>query len=286
MNQNRNFLEDSFYPQIPFEKYTKLTKMLRAFFLEEKGFMEVHPQNRLAILSACENPHSIAQFSYDRTNWPLPQTGQMTLEDYLLLHPEQKGFVCVTTSYRNEKNPEPGRHAKIFPMFEFELHGTLMDLIELEKELLVHLGFTEKYFLNSYENVSKEFGVEEIDSKTELEIAKKHSNVFFLTHFPESTNPFWNMKRNVHGTAQKCDVLLHGMETIGSAERSCDPAEMRERFFNIEGGKYAEKLFKLFGEHRVIQELNQFLSHDFFVRSGGGIGLTRLVRAMELSNLL
>lgn len=281
-----DFLTDPLYPQISFDKYTKVTSMLRDFFLKKKGFMEVHPQNRLAILSACENPHSIAQFNYDGKAWPLPQTGQMTLEDYLLLHPEQKGFVCVTTSYRNEKNPEPGRHHKIFPMFEFEAHGTLYDLIELEQELLKHLGFTEDFVMGTYELTSSEFQVEEIDSKTELEIAEKYGNVFFLTHFPESTNPFWNMKRNSDGTSQKCDVLLHGMETIGSAERSCDPDEMRKIFFEIEDGKYAEKLFDLFGYGRVINELNEFLSHKFFPRVGAGIGLTRLIRGMELSGLL
>ena len=34
------------------------------------------------------------------------------------------------------------------------------------------------------------------------------------------TSPFWNMSRNDDGlTAKKMDVILGGMETIGSAER-------------------------------------------------------------------
>jgi hypothetical protein len=76
------------------------------------------------------------------------------------------------------------------------------------------------------------------------------------------------------------------METIGSAERSCDVEQMRDIFFAIEDGKYVEKLFELFGYDRVIEELNEFLSHNFIQRSGGGIGLTRLARGMELSGLL
>lgn len=286
MNQNRHFLTDSFYPQIPFEKFTKLTKKLREFFLDKKGFMEVHPQNRLAILSACENPHSIVKFQYENLDFPLPQTGQMTLEDYLLLHPEQKGFFCITTSYRNEKTPEVGRHAKIFPMAEFELPGGFSELLQMEIELLQFLGFEGEYPTNQYETVASEYGVKEIDSATELKIAEKYGEVFMLTHFPEHTNPFWNMKRNENGTANKCDVLIHGMETIGSAERSCDVEQMRDIFFAIEDGKYVEKLFELFGYERVIEELNEFLSHNFIQRSGGGIGLTRLARGMELSGLL
>lgn len=280
-----DFLTSQMYPQIPYQKYTAVTQMLRSFFLNRHGFSEVHPQNRLAILAACENPHSIAKFNFDGISWPLPQTGQMTLEDYLLTYPEEKGFCCVTTSYRNELNPEPGRHHKIFPMFEFECAGTFDDMIDLEKELLSYLGFEEHYALATYEYIQYKYKVTEIDSATEGLISQNESPVFFLTKFPELSNPFWNMKR-VDGIAQKCDVILHGQETIGSAERSCDVEQMRDTFFTIEGGKYAEKLYELFGYERVLAELNKFLEHKFFPRFGGGIGLTRLVRAMEMSNIL
>ena len=88
------------------------------------------------------------------------------------------------------------------------------------------------------------------------------SDAILLCNFPERTNPFWNMKRE-NGTAKKIDVLLCGQETIGSAERSTDKEQMRETFFSIEDGRYAEKLFDLFGYNRVIDELNEFLNNDF-----------------------
>jgi aspartyl/asparaginyl-tRNA synthetase len=96
------------------------------------------------------------------------------------------------------------------------------------------------------------------------------------------------MKRGGHDmkTARKIDVILHGQETIGSAERSCDKQQMRDTFFSIEEGKYAEKLFELFGKERVLEELDEFFNYDFIERSGGGIGITRLIRAMELEGLL
>jgi aspartyl/asparaginyl-tRNA synthetase len=86
--------------------------------------------------------------------------------------------------------------------------------------------------------------------------------------------------------SKKIDVILCGQETIGSAERSCDKEQMRKNFFTIEDGKYSEKLFELFGEERVINELNEFLENDFFPRVGAGVGITRLIRAMELNNLI
>jgi aspartyl/asparaginyl-tRNA synthetase len=120
--------------------YNSLVQKLREFFLE-KNFVEVPTQSRLSILAACENPHSVSTFEYNGEIWPLPQTGQMWLEYELLKNPTWEGVFCVSTSYRAEKNPIPGRHELIFPMFEFESKGTMKDMVKLESELLKHLGF-------------------------------------------------------------------------------------------------------------------------------------------------
>ena len=82
------------------------------------------------------------------------------------------------------------------------------------------------------------------------------------------------------------DVIIHGIETIGSAERSNDPGEMEEQFHTISDGKYAGKLFELFGRERVENELNEFLVLPHFPRFGGGIGLTRFIKGMKASGLL
>jgi len=74
---------------------------------------------------------------------------------------------------------------------------------------------------------------------------------------------------------------MHGMETIGSAERSCDRDEMRERFNTISNGGYAQLLFDKFGKERVENELDDFLTLELFPRYGGGIGMTRMVRALQ-----
>jgi aspartyl/asparaginyl-tRNA synthetase len=241
-------------------------------------------------MAACENPHSISSYTFAKQLLPLPQTGQMWLEYELLKDPTAKGFFCVSTSYRDEKNPIPGRHDRIFPMFEFELPGGLDALMQLEKDLLEFLGFGKQadFAAEKYEEMSLKYAVNIIESDDELQIAKDYGDVFFLTHFPERTNPFWNMKRSADdkSLSNKIDVLLHGMETIGSAERSCDADEQRNAFYTIEDGNYAKKLFELFGKDEVEAELNDFLSQNFFPRSGGGIGITRMIRAMELSGLM
>jgi len=95
------------------------------------------------------------------------------------------------------------------------------------------------------------------------------------------------MKQPPNGTqAYKVDVILHGVETIGSAQRSSSTEEMRKLFYEISDGQYANILFSNFTKERVEAELQDFLGHTFFDRCGGGIGITRLIRAMKLSNLL
>ena len=265
---------------------------LRSFFTG-KGFIEVHPQNRLSILAACEDPTTMATYNYAGNVWPLPQTGQMWLEHYLLQNPEEKGFFCVSTSYRNEPNPVPGRHDLIFPMFEFESKGDMDDMLQLEKELLEHLGFSKDMYPNNlypegdYNDVAKKYEVDILEHEHEDQLEKDHGPVFFLKNFPERTSPFWNMARNDDGeTAKKVDVIMHGIETIGSAQRSCDKEQMRKQFNEISGGEYANMLFSQFSKERVLNEMNDFLSKEFFPRFGGGIGMTRMIRALKMSNLI
>lgn len=262
--------------------YDELVMKLRTFF-KSKGYKEVPTQSRLSILAACENPHSIATFEYNGEIWPLPQTGQMWLEYELLKNPDWNGVYCISTSYRQEKNPIEGRHELIFPMFEFESKGNMSDLLKLEKELLEFLGF-EKPKSIPYELACIEYKTSIIESEHETMMWKEKGDVISLEHFPLRTNPFWNMKHGTNGVFNKIDVILFGQETIGSAERSCDPEKMKEMFYSIEDGKYCQKLFELFGKERVEKEMEEFLSMSFFPRFGGGIGMTRLARAYEMNN--
>ena len=256
------------------KKYTDTVGRLRSFFLA-KGYYEVHTQNRLSILAACEDPETVAQYNYGGNIWPLPQTGQMWLEHELLSNPSAEGFFCVSTSYRAEPNPVPGRHETIFPMFEFEMKGGVDDLRDMEIDLCKYLGLP-KLDIKTYDSWGSKFNVKELDHEHEKAIGSG-----MITDFPEWTSPFWNMARNANGTSKKIDVILGGMETIGSAERSTDKDQMRDTFYTISDGQYAQLIIDLFGRSRVEKELEDFLSFDFFPRSGGGIGVQRLMSALS-----
>lgn len=260
--------------------FDRAVKKLREFFTT-KGFVEVHTQDRLSILAACEDPETVATYEYAGEVWPLPQTGQMWLEYELLTKPDIPSVFCISTSYRNEPRPVPGRHKILFPMFEFESRGGLDDLRRLETELVEHLGLGDKslFHYKSYDELAGYYGVDELSHEHENRMVEDFGKVVFLENFPQKTSPFWNMKKN-GDYAHKIDVILSGAETIGSAERSSNVDEMREQFHTISEGKYADKLFSLFGRERVEKELDEFLTLSFFPRYGGGIGVTRLISAL------
>ena len=227
----------------------------------------------------------------------------MWLEYELLTKPDVAGFYCLSTSYRQEPNPVDGRHELIFPMFEFEAPGGFNELLKLESDLCEHLGFKCDHGRAPYDDLAFPGGNytsmagryaatdNELTSYHEGIMYKEFGDVFFLTEFPEYTSPFWNMKiggttSNGHKYSNKCDVIMGGMETIGSAERATDIHEMREQFHTISDGGYANLLYDLFGKERVEKELEEFLQHDFVPRFGGGIGVTRMISAMKKAELI
>lgn len=267
--------------------FSEVVNKLRSFCLD-KGFIEVSTQDRLSILAACEDPETVATYEYMGETWPLPQTGQMWLEYELLKNPGVPGVFCVSTSYRNEPNPVPGRHKLLFPMFEFELPGDIAKLEEFEAELLEFLGFGKKkdFVHKSYDELKEFYKVDVLTHDNEASMESDFGPMVFCKDFPVYTSPFWNMKKKSETHSSKIDVIMHGHETIGSAERSSNVGEMRKEFYAISDGGYAQKLFDLFGKKRVERELDEFLGLSFFPRCGGGIGLTRLIKAAEKGDIM
>jgi aspartyl/asparaginyl-tRNA synthetase len=173
-------------------------------------------------------------------------------------------------------------------MFEFELKGGIDNLRAFETELLEYMGFgdADSYAFEQYDDLAKFYKTDELSHADEGKMQKDFSPITFCENFPTFTSPFWNMKQNGPDHAHKIDVIMYGHETIGSAERSSDVEEMRNKFYTISEGGYAQKLFDLFGKDRVESELEEFLKLDFFPRSGGGIGMTRIIDACKAAGLV
>jgi len=273
--------------------FDKMTQKLRGFFMP-LGFKETFPQPRVSILAACEDPKTIRKYTFSGTEWPLIQTNQMWLEHDILKEPELEGVFCLSTSYRDEPNPIEGRHNKIFPMFEAEHLGDYEHLLKTLSDLCVHLGFvksTKDIPFFTYDELCEKYGTLILESEHETKMWEEYGDVVAITHFPQRTSPFWNMKsigKNKHGEKiyAKCDFIICGQETIGSAERDTDIETMRKNFHTISGGEYAKILFDQFSEERVESELEDFFSLPMVERWGFGMGLTRLHRALKIKNLI
>lgn len=273
------------------QEFDYMASKLTSFF-QQRNYLQVFPQPYLSIMAACEDPKTIGSFVWDGMNYPLAQTNQMWLEYYLLAHPHINGVFCFTTSYRNEPHPIPGRHDKIFPMFEFEHRGDYTDLLQTLDELCKEFDFvkdTLDIYENTYDELSIKFGKSSLDANDETLMHKKYGNTITITNFPHRTHPFWNMKEsgklNHLGEKlyNKADYILFGIETFGSAERSTNKEEMYNNFHTISDGEYAGLLYHHFGKERVEEELAEYLALPMFPRFGGGIGLTRLLRALKLN---
>lgn len=262
--------------------YHKTVSRLREFFVS-RGFLEIHPQPRQSFLAVADDVSTIMTYTDGQQNYLLPQTAYMWTEFELLKNPDLAGVFCCSTSYRQHKNPIPGRHETVFPMFDFEMHGKLKDIIQLEKELLAHFGFDESAFESiSYKEASDKYGVYSIDSATEMRIGNEISPTTFVNYKPETVLPYWGVKRENSEVARTSDLLLFGMGTIGASERSCDKERMRSRFYEIDGGSYAQTLFDTFGQERVERELGEYLTLEMTPRCTASIGISRFVRALRL----
>lgn len=285
----------TFREQINPIEFDYVLHQLRTFF-KKNTYTEVFPQSNISILAACEDPKTVKSFEFENLLWPLPQTNQMHLEHILMQNADiLDGLFTITASYRDEPNPIVGRHLRSFTMFEAEHKGDFNHLLSTLSDLMVHLRFVDNVSdikFMKYEDLCNHYGVKYLESEQENMIWKEFGDVVGITHFPERTSPFFNMKfDNIDDTTgeriyRKCDMIICGQETFGSAERETDLQLMEDSFYTISGGEYAQLLYDKFGKDRVIYELKTFLQQKMIPRWGFGSGFARIHRAMKLKNLI
>lgn len=281
----------SFYeelcPIIDPKVISAVVKKIREYF-DGIGYLEVFTNNRPSVMSSCEDARTVATFQYAGRQFALPQTQQPALEHVFYADDGTvEGYYTLSTSYRDEQHPVRGRHQIAFPLFEWEGKGDVNRLMDVEEGLLRHLGFTDVVRM-SYTEVCEKYGVEEVTLVEEEKLGHEHQ-VVLMYNFPVE-HTYFNMKRIGGGLAAKVDAIVGGKETFGSAERSSNVGEMQHSFETSEGGEYAKKLREIHGDG-LEYELNAYF--DLFknakeerVRNGAGIGMTRLIAALQKHDLL
>lgn len=180
-------------------------------------------------------------------------------------------------------------------MFEAEHKGDFNHLLETLSELMEYLNLVNNkkdipFF--TYNELCEKYNTNILESEHEELIWKEYGDVVGITHFPKRTSPFFNMKfakldeKTGEELYYKCDMIICGQETFGSAARSHDIEKMRESFHTISDGMYSKLLYDKFGKERVEDELEDFLSLNMIERWGFGSGFKRLHRAMKLKKLI
>jgi aspartyl/asparaginyl-tRNA synthetase len=244
------------------QDFDKMVSKLRGFFIS-RGYLETFPPPRVSSLAACEDPNTVRSFNFNGNVWPLPQTNQMQLEDMLMRFADDlDGLFCLTASYRDEPNPIEGRHLRSFCMFEAEHKGDFNHLLSTLSELMVHIGFvdnTQDIPFFTYNQLCEHYNTDLLEAEHEKKIWEEFGDVVGITKFTEKTSPFFNMKQDGiddktgEKLYNKCDLIICGQETFGSAERSIDIDQMKNSFHTISNGMYSKLLFDQFGEDRVIK---------------------------------
>lgn len=271
---------------------------MHSSFLSREGWKFSMPQNRDNLLHGCEDPETLAFFEIAGRILPKTQSVQMSLEDDLLTCEPGKehGLVTYGVSTRNESTADTDdRRNYQFPMIEIEgfntynEHQTVNERIYY-KLVMQHTRFmtelqllqpTQDIPLVDYETLCEIYGVETLEAEQEMRIYKDYGPVVGLINFPKRTNPFWNMLRFENSDQfAKLDLIVCGRESSGGAIREISVSKMNKNFYNVEGGKYAARLFENLGKENVERALGTYLENKFVPRFGAGYGLTRILQAM------
>jgi len=288
----------------PISLYDETTRAARRFCQEMDSLQEVHAGVGLLRLRACEDPDTMVVAPWyggkaegeDPDFIPLPQSEQMGLENRLMLEgkaTDADGYFSMSTSHRDEEDLGAGRRLRVFPILEVEKWGNFSDLLAWQAEFLMHMGFEDPIVVD-YREYARFKGVTYLNNDDERALAVDVGPVVQLINHPAGEDdhgdswPFFNMRweNDSDGVyARKCDVIIDGVETFGSAERETCPQTMLEQFHRSVNGRYAARLFRDMGEKVIMDELNEYLAlfnaedADANERFGMGVGWTRFMAA-------
>ncbi len=260
--------------------YNAMVRSLRSFFQDKKGFIEVPAQSRPSIF-ATQTAESIGQFAVNNIPFPLPQSNLLCLDYEMLKNPEWKGVYSISTRYQDDSTPE---QESTCPIFEFCVPGNCNDLKRFHDELLLFLGFEQSIPL-LYEEVCKKYETQSLQAYHKATLAQEISAVITLEDFPSRTFPFWNTKYAGNGVYHKSETLLHGISVITSQEQETNGEKLREGFFSLNQGKYAQSLVARFGKERVNRDLEEYLSLPMLDRFASTIDLSKLANALEMAGI-
>lgn len=233
------------------KRYNTVIHLLRKF-LDKLNFIELFTQNKLGILTICDDPKAMCTFNYGGYVWPLPQSSIIWLEHELFTNPDLAGIYTVCTTYKNDPNYSKKKSDNILeadvvvPNFEFVTFGEYSEIILLVVNLLQELGFLEKYTFVNYNQLVKRHG----STNLSIDVLAPTKGVTFVEHVP---NQKWGMKYT-------SKVYIYQTEILSFSEHLKDSNDLLETFFTLDNGHLSEYLYAQFSKERVDKELFNFIN--------------------------
>jgi hypothetical protein len=250
-------------------------------FLLKRGFIECYFENKLGILTKCNDPLTVCWYFQNNGKRILTQTNRLSLELELINNSASTGFFTLSNCYLNSENQ--GFH--FIPKIEFILKGGMYDLDKMERDLLFGLGF-KKISGGNYSTIIDKYKMDAITEENYKIINDNEGRVFFLKNFPATVSKQWLVNvNNTTNTTNEILVIINGKPIIDSFENSCDKQTMKSSFYKLLNGEYAAQFNSTFG-NSIIAELDGFLNNDFIIRSSGEINIYNLCECLQTHKLI
>jgi hypothetical protein len=250
-------------------------------FLLKRGFIECYFENKLGILTKCNDPLTVGWYFQNNVKHLLTQTNRLSLEFELIQNSSSNGFFTLSNCYLTSENQ--GFH--FIPKIEFILKGGMYDLEKMERDLLFGLGF-KKISGGNYSVIIDKYKMDTITNENYKMINDNEGRLFFLKNFPTTVSKQWLANiNNATSTANEILVIINGKPIIDSFENSCDKQTMKTTFYKLLNGEYATQFNSTFG-NSIMSELDGFLNNDFIIRSSGEINIYNLCDCLHAHKLI
>jgi hypothetical protein len=234
--------------------------------LNQQGFSEPKQTTARNVLEV-KDPKTL-RFTNTRLGLVMvPQTARVRLQEQLLAPNTFRGVFCRSDDEST---------------IEFALKEGADTLLTFLKTLSSRL-FGRIPTQLTYDDVTTHFAAPDINESIETQIGQEWP-CCIITDFPERSDPFWNVKRIGGEPARGCfaqfELFARGHRVVSSAELSCNPTEMRDRFENMQGGEFKKGVLgKLRDEFSA--RFDQYLRNKFKPISGGTIDIIKLANALK-----
>ena len=182
------------------EKFNTVIQKLREFFLS-KNFLEVHAQNRLSILAACEDyfiKEIVVKYNKEKKYF---YEEEYVFSDKKKIHLDLNNNFCMSTKYNNDKQKKNPSSYWLNKKGYCEYGGKFFNRDGIQSDNKSLLSDTEcKAACNSYKNCNE---------------STSKATFTPVTFYPNLTDDYSKDCQDVCNLSDECNKVLSAIKTMG-----------------------------------------------------------------------